>query len=115
MFQLTIYFWLLALWRSATMPFTPMRSDCSRLRQCNRFSRKLSATLSVASGHRLVIEYATMGAIDQRVKAEETADVVIGSLSSIKSLVKLGHLDSQSTTAKSGLASSLPQIHMSRR
>ena len=41
------------------------------------------------SGHRLNIEYATMGAIDQRVMAGETADVVIGSLPSISGLVTI--------------------------
>src|ERR1051325_2692419 len=55
------------------------------------------------SGHRLNIEYATMGAIDQRVMAGETADVVIGSLPSISGLVTAGRLHSQATICKVGV------------
>ena len=68
------------------------------------------------SGHRLNIEYATMGAIEQRVMAGETADVVIGSLPSISGLVTAGRLHSQATICKVGIGivspihSPVPQV-----
>jgi molybdate transport system substrate-binding protein len=48
------------------------------------------------SGHRLIIDYATMGAINQRVLQGETADLVIGSTQSISSLVKEGRINAKS-------------------
>jgi molybdate transport system substrate-binding protein len=50
-----------------------------------------------SSGHKLVIRYATMGAITQRMLGGETADVVIGSTSSISALVKAGKIRPDST------------------
>src|SRR5262249_55629206 len=57
------------------------------------------------SGHKLVIRYATMGAITQRVLGGETADVVIGSTPSIATLVKAGRIrpDSVAMICKVGV------------
>jgi molybdate transport system substrate-binding protein len=63
-----------------------------------------------ASGHKLIITYATMGAINQRVLNGETADLVIGSTPSIAGLVKAGRIsaDSQVTIAKVGVGIVVP-------
>src|SRR5689334_8741953 len=55
-----------------------------------------------ASGHKLIIRYATMGAITSRVLGGETADLVIGSTQSIASLVNEGRIrpDTQLTICK---------------
>jgi molybdate transport system substrate-binding protein len=63
-----------------------------------------------ASGHRLVITYATMGAITQRLLGGESADLVIGSTPSVASLVGKGKLraDSQLTICKVGVGVVVP-------
>lgn len=62
------------------------------------------------SGHKLIIVYATMGAINQRILGGETADLVIGSTPSIAGLVKEGRInaDSQVTMAKVGVGIVVP-------
>ncbi len=62
------------------------------------------------SGHRLILTYATMGAINQRILAGETADLVIGSTPSISVLVKEGRInaDSRVTIAKVGVGVVVP-------
>jgi len=56
-------------------------------------------------GHRLIITYATMGAITQRMQGGESADLVIGSTPSISTLVKDGRIrpDSPVTICKVGV------------
>jgi molybdate transport system substrate-binding protein len=41
--------------------------------------KEIAGEFERTSGHRLIIDYATMGAIDQRVLGSETADLVIES------------------------------------
>jgi len=62
------------------------------------------------SGHKLIIEYATMGAINQRVMGGETADLVIGSTSSVSGLVKAGRIqaESQAEICKVGVGILVP-------
>jgi molybdate transport system substrate-binding protein len=62
------------------------------------------------SEHRLAIAYATMGAINQRVLAGETADLIIGSTPSISSLAKAGKIrgDSQVPIGKVGVGIVVP-------
>jgi molybdate transport system substrate-binding protein len=62
-----------------------------------------------ASGHKLIISYATMGAINQRVLDGETADLVVGSTASMAGLVKAGRIaESQVTIAKVGVGIVVP-------
>src|SRR5262245_24543931 len=49
-----------------------------------------------ASGHRLIIEYGTVGAVSKRVLAGERADLVIGTTLSMPALVKEGRIESGS-------------------
>jgi len=51
-----------------------------------------------ASGHKVIIDYRTMGAITERVLGGEQADLVISSPRSIARLVKEGRLDAASVT-----------------
>src|SRR2546423_2398024 len=48
------------------------------------------------SGYKLIIDYATMGAINDRVLRGETADLIISSSQSISNLVKQGRIDAKS-------------------
>ena len=61
-------------------------------------------------GHRLIISYATMGAITERIRGGESADLVIGSTASISTLVKEGKIrpDSQATICKVGVGLVVP-------
>src|SRR4051794_19588392 len=65
------------------------------------------------SGHRLNIDYATMGAIHQRIMAGETAGLVIGSTPSVTGLVEAGRLrrESEVTIAKVGVGIVVPRTH----
>jgi len=67
--------------------------------------KEIASDFERISGHSLIIDYATMGAIDQRVLGGETADLVIGSSPSISNLVKEGRIraDSQVTICKVGV------------
>jgi molybdate transport system substrate-binding protein len=62
------------------------------------------------SGHRLIITYATMGAITQRMQGGESTDLVIGSTLSISTLVKDGRIrpDSPVTICKVGIGAVVP-------
>jgi len=72
----------------------------------NQVAREFERT----SGHRLLINYTTMGAITQRVLAGETPDLVIGSTASIATLVKEGRIrsDSQVIICKVGVGVVVP-------
>jgi molybdate transport system substrate-binding protein len=63
-----------------------------------------------ASGHKVSLRYATMGAITGRVAGGEQADLVISSPASISSLVAQGKIDPASavTIAKTGVAGVVP-------
>jgi molybdate transport system substrate-binding protein len=62
------------------------------------------------SGHKVIITYATMGAITQRMLRGESTDVVIGSTQSMVELVTAGKIDadSQATIAKVGIGVVVP-------
>ena len=51
--------------------------------------KEVGSEFERSSGHRLVINYGTMGAINQRVLDGETSDLIIGSSQSIAGRVKL--------------------------
>ena len=57
----------------------------------------IASAFEQASGHKLVFAYTTMGAITERVLKGETADLVVGSTTSMTRLVKEGRIDPQST------------------
>jgi molybdate transport system substrate-binding protein len=63
-----------------------------------------------SSGHKVSLRYSTMGAITERVKAGEQADLVISSPASISALVASGKLsaDSEVTVAKTGVGVIVP-------
>lgn len=54
--------------------------------------KEIAIEFERTSEHKLNIEYATMGAINQRILAGDLADLVIGSTPSISSLVKVGKI-----------------------
>lgn len=58
-----------------------------------------------ASGHKIIVRYATMGAITERMLAGEDVDLVISSLQSITALVREQRIEaaSQRTIAKIGV------------
>jgi molybdate transport system substrate-binding protein len=58
--------------------------------------KDVAAAFERSSGHRLVIAYATMGAINDRVAKGEAPDVVIGSSASMTRLVADGRIDAKS-------------------
>jgi molybdate transport system substrate-binding protein len=61
-----------------------------------------------SSGHRLVIRYATMGAIHQRVLAGESADLIIGSGASISTLIRDGKIQGVMAICKTGIGAVMP-------
>jgi molybdate transport system substrate-binding protein len=63
-----------------------------------------------ASGHKAIIQYGTMGAITDRMRGGEEADLVISSRQSISTLVKDGKIDaaSQTTLSKVGVGLVVP-------
>jgi molybdate transport system substrate-binding protein len=72
--------------------------------------KEIAGDFERASGHKLTITYATMGAITQRIRGGETADVVIGSMPSIAALAKEGKVqaDSQMTIGRVGVGIVVP-------
>src|SRR5262249_50988670 len=62
------------------------------------------------SGHKLSIAYGTIGGVNQRILAGETADLVIGSTLSVPVLVKEGKIDagSQVTICTTGIGVGAP-------
>ena len=72
--------------------------------------KEVGSEFERSSGHRLVINYGTMGAINQRVLDGETSDLIIGSSQSIAGLVKAGRInaDSQLAIAKVGIGIVVP-------
>jgi molybdate transport system substrate-binding protein len=71
----------------------------------------IAADFQRTSGHQLVITYATMGAITQRMLlGGPTADVVVGSTASIATLVKAGRIrpHSQLTICRVGVGLVVP-------
>src|SRR5262245_30563743 len=58
--------------------------------------KQIASEYERITGQQLIIEYATMGAINERVLHGETADLVIGSTHSISNLAKKGRIDPQS-------------------
>ena len=63
-----------------------------------------------ASGHKVIITYATIGGVNQRMLDGEAADVVIGSTLSMPALVKEGKIEpaSQVAICKTGIGGVVP-------
>ena len=63
------------------------------------------------SGHKVSLRYSTMGAITERVKAGEKADLVISSPASISALVASGNINpaSEVTIARTGVGIVVPE------
>src|SRR5262249_33114627 len=72
--------------------------------------KEIIAEFERTSGHRLVITYATMGAINQRVLGGETPDLIIGSTASMAALAKEGKIqpDSRFDICKVGVGIVVP-------
>lgn len=72
--------------------------------------REISGEFERSSGHRLVIAYATIGGVNERVLKGETADVVIGSTLSMPALVKAGRIraDGQVTVCRTDIGLVVP-------
>jgi molybdate transport system substrate-binding protein len=64
-----------------------------------------------SSGHKVSLRYSTMGAITERVKAGEKADLVISSPASISALVASGNINpgSEITIARTGVGIVVPE------
>src|SRR5256885_12888386 len=69
-----------------------------------------AAEFERASGHKLVFDYRTMGAITERVLKGDSAELVIGSTASLMRLVAEGKIDPRSTVdiAKVGVGLIVP-------
>jgi len=69
-----------------------------------------AAEFERASGHKLVFDYRTMGAITERVLKGDSAELVIGSTASLTRLVAEGKIDPRSTVdiAKVGVGLIVP-------
>jgi len=65
--------------------------------------RQIAGDFQRTSGHRLVIRYATMGAITQRILGGESADLVIGSGQSISRLIKEGRIRALQIVCRTGV------------
>ena len=65
--------------------------------------KQISGDFQRTSGHRLVISYATMGAITQRILDGESADLVIGSGQSISRLIKESRIEAVQFVCKTGV------------
>jgi molybdate transport system substrate-binding protein len=72
--------------------------------------KEIAGDFQRTTGHRLVIRYATMGSITERLRRGEDPDLVIGSTQSITSLVQEGQIraDSQVTICKTGVGMVVP-------
>ena len=72
--------------------------------------KEIAGDFQRTTGHRLVIRYATMGSITERLRRGEDPDLVIGSTQSITSLVQEGKIspDSQVPICKTGVGMVVP-------
>jgi len=72
--------------------------------------KEIAGDFERTAGHKLIISYATIGGVAQRVEAGEAADVVIGSTLIMPALVKAGRIDplSQVTVCTSGIGLVVP-------
>jgi molybdate transport system substrate-binding protein len=63
-----------------------------------------------ANGHRLIVQFDTMGSIDTRVRAGESPDFIIGSGQSMSGLLQAGRIDARSliTFARVGVGLAAP-------
>src|SRR5262245_59532552 len=62
--------------------------------------KQIAGDFQLTSGHRLLISYATMGAITQRILDGESADLVIGSGPSIARLIRESRIDAAQFVCK---------------
>src|SRR5262245_35523202 len=58
--------------------------------------KQVASEYERTSGHKLIIEYATMGAINERVLHGETADLIVGSTRSIANLANESRIEAKS-------------------
>jgi len=65
--------------------------------------KQIAGDFKRTSGHKLVIRYATMGAITQRILDGESADLVIGSGQSISRLIKEGRIQALQIVCRTGV------------
>ena len=65
--------------------------------------KQVAGVFQRTSGHKLVIRYATMGAITQRILDGESADLVIGSGQSISRLIKEGRIQALQIVCRTGV------------
>ena len=89
-------------------PSSPAGADEIRLLSAAAMQsvfKEIAGEFERSSGHKLTIAYGTIGAVNQRVLAGETADVVIGSTLSMPTLVKAGKIrpDSLVTICRTGI------------
>jgi molybdate transport system substrate-binding protein len=72
--------------------------------------KEIAGDFERASGHKPIIAYATMGAVNQRILNGETADLVIGSAPSISGFAQEGRIraGSQATICKVGVGIVVP-------
>jgi molybdate transport system substrate-binding protein len=72
--------------------------------------KEIAGSFARASGHKLTVRYATMGAITRRVRSGESADLIVGPTQSILALMKEGHIepDSQQPICKTGIGIVVP-------
>jgi len=72
--------------------------------------KEVASEFERTSGHKLIIEYGTIGGIAQRVQSGETPDFVIGSSLSVPALVKEGRIQpaSEVTICKTAIGMVVP-------
>jgi molybdate transport system substrate-binding protein len=72
--------------------------------------KEIAGDFERTSGHKLIITYATIGGVNERMLSGESADVVIGSTLSMPVLVREGKIDagSQVTICKTGIGAVVP-------
>src|SRR3954449_1345966 len=72
--------------------------------------RDILGEFEQASGHKIVLQYATMGAITERIRSGETADLVISSRQSVATLLNEQRIEpgSQTSISKVGVGVVVP-------
>jgi len=83
---------------SIALALLPMSATAADIRVLSAASmqtvfKEVLAEFERVSGHKVAVQYATMGAITKRVQGGETADLVISNPASIATLVAEGRID----------------------
>jgi molybdate transport system substrate-binding protein len=94
-------------------PAQPSRADELRMLSAAAMQsvfKEIAGNFEQTSGHKLIIEYGTIGGITQRLENGDAPDFVIGSNLSIPALVKAGRIDAASQVAicKTGIGVVIP-------